>query len=215
MRNSQNNNPVTGAVVSVTNEDGVVAKNVTVNAEGIAVIPVKKNGLYKVHVEAEDFVTGDIEMEVKCTSADCPNKKLLTLSPTLEPGETRIMMNWEKNTPNDLDLHIVAVKKSKKSKTCRTYFGRKNSCEKISLDLDNTRGGQNGAETITLQDNSINKDYVYLIGIEDYGWEADGTPFLSAGATITITNGVKTDIMKMEASSIDKSAEYDIKICNY
>ena len=48
MRNSQNNNPVTGAVVSVTNEDGVVAKNVTVNAEGIAVIPVQKNGLYKV-----------------------------------------------------------------------------------------------------------------------------------------------------------------------
>ena len=125
------------------------------------------------------------------------------------------MMNWEKNTPNDLDLHIVAVKKFKKSKTCRTYFGRKNSCEKISLDLDNTRGGQNGAETITLQDNSINKDYVYLIGIEDYRWESNGTPFLSAGATITITNGVKKDIMKMEASSIDKSAEYDIYICNY
>ena len=215
MRNSQNNNPVTGAVVSVTNDDGVVAKNVTVNAEGIAVIRVKNNGLYKVHIEAEGFVSSDIEMEVKCTSADCPNKKLLTLSPTLEPGETRIMMNWEKNTPNDLDLHIVAVKKFKKFKTCRTYFDRKNSCEKISLDLDNTSGGQNGAETITLQDNSINKDYVYLIGIEDYGWEADGIPFLSAGATITITNGVKTDIMKMEASSIDKSAEYDIKICNY
>ena len=214
MRNSQNNNPVTGAVVSVTNEDGVVAKNVTVNAEGIAVIPVKKNGLYKVHVEAEDFVTGDIEMKVKCTSADCPNKKLLTLSPTLEPEETRIMMNWETNTPSDVDLHIIAVKNSDQS-TCRTYFSKKNSCEKISLDLDNTRGGQNGAETITLQDNSINKDYVYLIGIEDYGWEADGTPFLSAGATITITNGVKTDIMKMEASSIDKSAEYDIYMCNY
>ena len=65
------------------------------------------------------------------------------------------MMNWEKNTPNDLDLHIVAVKK-KQFKTCRTYFGKKNVCEKISLDLDNTRGGQNGAETI--QDNSINKD---------------------------------------------------------
>ena len=123
------------------------------------------------------------------------------------------MMNWEKNTPNDLDLHIVAVKKFKQFKTCRTYFGKKNVCEKISLDLDNTRGGQN--ETITLQDNSINNDKVYLIGIEDYGWEADGTPFLSAGATITITNGVKTAVMKMEASSIDKSTEYYIYICNY
>ena len=94
------------------------------------------------------------------------------------------MMNWEKDSPQDLDLHIIAVKKFKKFKTCRTYFDRKNSCEKISLDLDNTRGGQNGAETITLQDNSM-------------------------------TNGVKTDIMNMEASSVDKSAEYDIKICNY
>ena len=125
MRNSQNNNPVTGAVVSVTNEDGVVAKNVTVNAEGIAVIPVKKNGLYKVHVEAEGFVSSDIEMEVKCTLAGpCPNKKLVTLSPTLEAGETRIMMNWETNTPSDVDLHIIAVKSSDQS-TCRTYFKKK------------------------------------------------------------------------------------------
>ena len=168
MRNSQNNNPVTGAVVSVTNDDGVVAKNVTVNAEGIAVIRVKNNGLYKVHIEAEGFVSSDIEMEVKCTLAGpCPNKKLVTLSPTLEAGETRIMMNWETNTPSDVDLHIIAVKNSDQS-TCRTYFKKKNSCEDFSLDLDNTRGGQNGAETITLQDNPINKDYVYLIGIEDY-----------------------------------------------
>jgi len=146
-------------------------------------------------------------MEVQCTSADCPNKKLVAMSPTLAAGETRIMLTWETEDPSDIDIHIVSVKKSDHS-TCRTYYGNKSGCKKISQDLDNTSGGQNGAETMTLLDNAINKDYVYLIGIEDYNFESNGTPFLSSGATITVTNGVKTVYDRMEASSISYSTEY-------
>ena len=210
MRNSQNNEPVTGALVSVTIDDGGgvsnVADDVAVASDGTVFIPVQKNGNYKVQIEAEGFVTSNIEMEVQCSSADCPNKRLVTMSPTLAAGETRIMMTWETESPRDIDLHIVSVKKSDQS-TCRTFFKRMNNCEKISLDLDNTRGGQNGAETITLLENAVNKDYVYLIAVMDYQWESNGTPFLSSGAKITITNGVKTVDAKMEASSISRSAE--------
>ena len=93
-------------------------------------------------------------MEVECTTADCPNKRLVSLSPKLEAGETRIIMTWENDDPADIDLHVMAVKKSDRSRsTCRTFYQEKNNCEKISLDLDNTSGGHNGAETITLLDN--------------------------------------------------------------
>ena len=177
-----------------------------VTSDGSLFIPVYKNGFYSVQIKADGFVTSDFEMEVQCTSEDCPNKRLVTMSPTLAAGETRVILNWETEAPSDIDIHIVSVKKSDQS-TCRTYYGNKSGCKKISQDLDNTSGGQNGAETMTLLDNAINKDYVYLIGIMDYNFEDNGTPFLSSGATITITNGDKTVYDKMVASSISYSTE--------
>ena len=210
VRNSQNNEAVTGAVVSVTIDDGsglaIIADDVAVGSDGSAFISVHKNGFYSVQIEAEGFVTSDFEMEVQCTSADCPNKRLISMSPTLAAGETRIMLTWGTETPKDIDIHIVSVKKSDHS-TCRTYYGNKSGCKKISQDLDNTEGGQNGAETMTLLDNAINKDYVYLIGIEDYNFESNGTPFINSGATISVTNGVKTVYSSMVASSISYETE--------
>ena len=78
----------------------------------------------------------------------------------------------------------------------------------FSLDNDNTDGGEAGAETVTLLDNSINQDYVYLIGVEDYLLMDGGVSFLSAGAQITITNGVSTVTVRMVASSISETSEY-------
>ena len=60
---------------------------------------------------------------------------------------------------------------------------------------------------MTLLDNAINKDYVYVIGIEDYNFESDGTPFLNSKAAVTITNGVKTVYKHMVADSISYSKE--------
>ena len=57
-------------------------------------------------------------------------------------------------------------------------------------------------------DNSVNQDYVYLIGVEDFRFEEEGVPFLSAGAEITITNGVSTVTVSMVASSISETSEY-------
>ena len=76
-------------------------------------------------------------------------------------------MSWEKDCPRDVDLHVISVKKPDQS-TCRTYFSNKNGCTGVSQDVDNTQGGYNGAETVTLLNNSINEDFTYLIGIEDY-----------------------------------------------
>ena len=209
LRNSQDNSAISNGYISVgfRTEEGmdIVAEDVAVSSEGEAFIEVHSNGIYSIAISADGFIDADFEMEVQCTSADCENKKLVSMSPELEAGETRIMLTWD-DAPSDIDIHIISVKKSDKS-SCRTYYGNKSGCEKISLDLDNTSGGQNGAETMTLLDNAINQDYVYVIGIEDYNFESSGTPFLESGATVTITNGVKTVYKNMVADSVSKSEE--------
>ena len=209
-RNSQDNSKLSNAYISVTYQGSsgltVVADDVAMNSDGTAFIGVDRNGYYSVQIRADGFIDADFEMEVQCTSADCENKKLISMSPTLDAGQTRIMLTWEKENPSDLDIHIVSVKKSDHS-TCRTYYGNKSGCTKISLDLDNTSGGLNGAETMTLQDNALNKDYVYVIAVEDYNFESSGNYFLDAGAQVTITNGVKTVYKRMEAYEISYSTE--------
>ena len=111
-------------------------------------------------------------------------------------------MTWETDSVRDVDLHVVSVRNSDQA-TCRTYYGDMTGCTMVNQDVDNTEGGNNGAETVTLLDNSINKDYTYLIGIEDYKWDGTWqTDFLQSGSKISITNGVNTEVVQMAGSSI-------------
>ena len=202
-RNSQNNNAVASAKASVNLEgnDGlvVVVDDAQFDASGTIFVPVSSNGRYSVQVKADGFITADFEMVVACTSANCPNEKLVTMSPVMPPGQTRIMITWDQERPRDVDTHIMAVRRSDRSQ-CKTYYANRNGCESVSQDLDNTSGGMSGAETVTLLDNAINKDYRYLVAIHDYNFESSGEPFLRSGSTMTVTNGIQTVSVRMEAS---------------
>ena len=208
VRNSGNNNPVPGATITVRSDDEsiIVVDGLAVGSDGRALIEVPQMGNYSVKILADGFITVDLEIEVKCTAAGCQADKLVAMSPELEAGETRIIMTWEKAQPTDLNIHVMSVKKSGGS-MCRTFYGDKNGCTQISLDLDNTSGGLNGAETVTLLDNNVNKDYVYIIGVEDYRFQASGTLFLESGASISITNGVKTEDKRMVANTVNSDEQ--------
>ena len=211
VRNSQDNQPIPGAAISVyyqhVNGLKTVATNVTVGVNGTASVEVPQTGNYTVELWAEGFIPSTVtNYTMSCSSPVCDHVKLVSMSPTLAPGQTRIMMTWEKERPADVDIHVMSVRRSD-NQTCRTFYGYKTGCPEISLDLDNTRGGLNGAETMTLLDNNVNKDYVYVIGVEDYGFENNGTYFLDSGCEIRITNGIKTEEKKMVASSVTKSKE--------
>ena len=207
--NSENNLPVTSARVSITAPDGSsVGDNVQVNSDGIAQFHSCQIGTFSVHVESDGFIPADTSIEVGCEQADFTVERLVSISPELEAGETRIIMSWETESPSDVDIHVISVRKSDQT-TCRTYYSNKNGCNMISQDVDNTHGGNNGAETVTLLDNSINKDYTYLIGIEDYQWNGHGeTDLLQSGSKITLTNGVTTEVDQMVGSSITYPNEY-------
>jgi len=71
-----------------------------------------------------------------------------SVSPTLTPDQSyRLVLNWGPQ-PSDLDLHVIEFDLGG-NYVCETYYSNKNGCIGLSLDVDNTQGGDNGAETIT------------------------------------------------------------------
>ena len=183
-----------------------MAGNVQVNREGIVGFYSCLIGALVINVKSVGFIAANATIEVGCSQAE--RRVLVSISPELEYGETRILMTWETDSPSDLDIHVISVRNSDQA-TCRTYYGNRDGCTMISQDADNTNGGNNGAETVTLLDNSINKNYTYLIGIEEFGFSGNEQPFLQSGSKITITNGVKTEVVQMAGTSITYPNEYE------
>ena len=86
-----------------------------------------------------------------------------SLTPNLNPNQRyRVVMNWGEN-PRDLDLHVTEFASDY---TCDTYFGNMEGCVGLSLDVDNTNGGDAGAETITWEQDLDN--YSFLIYVVDF-----------------------------------------------
>ena len=102
-RNSQNNNAVASATgtFSLQQDGGLVTidQDTQFVTDGTVYVPISANGRYNVQIQAAGFITQNIEMNIACTctSASCDNEKLVVMLPTLPPGQTRIMMTWEKS----------------------------------------------------------------------------------------------------------------------
>ena len=199
MKNTQDNTAVLGAKISVDYFDGTpVFVDVPVDKDGTKSIELPDINFYEVKISADGFIDNIIQ-EFYDTDVDI----FVALSPELLPEETRIILTWEKNDPKDLDIFVMAVSKVS-STSCLTYYAY-DDCEEISLDLDNTNGGLNGAETVTLLNNTINKDYVYIIAVEDYQYSignTNGSAFLDSGATVRITNNVAEERKDMNTSAL-------------
>ena len=215
-RSSQDNQPIAGAVadVSMREDDGQevqLDQGLQFESDGTLFIPIVSIGLYIVEIRAEGFIDNVEEITVDCTEAECVVERLVALSPELEASQTRIIMTWD-DTPMDVDLHVMAVDKNS-GELCRTWFNDKEGCPAVALDVDNAQGGLNGAETVTLLDNTVNSKYTYLIAVEDFKFENGGEPFLWSGTGIAITNGNKTIKREMEAMVVDYPEEFYLFGC--
>jgi len=125
--NSENNSPVTSAYVSITNPDSSSLSAVQVNRLGIVEFHSCQIGTFEVHVESDGFIKATETIEADSHYADITIQRLVSISPKLEAGQTRIIMSWGTESPRDVDLHVVSVKKSDQS-TCRTYYSNMNGC---------------------------------------------------------------------------------------
>ena len=107
----------------------------------------------------------------------------ISLTPELEsPQQLRVVMNWGK-LPRDIDLHVIQTDKST-SKSCETYYSHMRGCSGTELDVDNTRGGDYGAETITFNEpqNKMFKIFVYK-------FSSDATPLIASQTRIALYGG--------------------------
>ena len=141
-RDSINNDPVPLTLVNVTlvKPGGglhIVAVNLELNSKGFNTInPLPANGEYEVSLMKDGYIekltninvnaTMDGEMVTKVHDIYQMIKTILSLLyyqflqyiimvPNLHPGESTIVMSWETTPPQDMDIHVAAIKNSDNS----------------------------------------------------------------------------------------------------
>ena len=82
--------------------------------------------------------------------------------------------------PLDLDLHMVIY--SNAAVDCQIFFNHKN-CTNSRLDLDNTDGGNNGPETITIS--AYDSKQTYMIYVHEFNHDIQN-PVSKSGAKVTL-----------------------------
>lgn len=175
-------NAVTGSGTQATiiiheghNEKGDVIDEIDTNSRGEYLFEYV-DGEYTFEIESSGFITEFFEVEIK-NEKDVDDEDF-TISPELEDGEIRVVLEWGA-TPTDLDTHVSGT--SSNGKNFYIHFGNKTyyeSGESVAvLDVDDTNGY--GPETFTLSDTGAEFSY----WIEDY--TTSGT-MSTSGATVKV-----------------------------
>ena len=74
---------------------------------------------------------------------------------------------------------------------------------------DNAAGGNNGPETVQLQNAAINSQYTYLLAAEDYEFENNGESLLESCTSFSIQNNVQGyDFPKLEGTAVNITNEF-------
>jgi len=195
VKDAVKNTPIPNATVTAKN--GVYKVQGTTDTDGVVSLDVTVSGLYTATVKADGYVIGSRSAFVE-NSKVYTTQAIVGLSPTLDAGSVRLILNWNKE-PKDMDLHTLQVDKTTGKKSCHTFWKYKNRCEAsgVLLDIDNRNGGLEGLETITMSDVQDNFQNTYLIWVDDYG--GGGSTLEESGSQVTITDGKSTQIVQMPA----------------
>jgi len=193
-------NVSTSVIITKDDTQQSVAESASPDEDGIVKVPISQNGQYVVKVEGPGYIAAKESVNVDCDIArcrDCSPVLLVPVSPLLAPGEVRLTMSWGER-PLDLDVY-AQQKNINTEESCTTYYGKKDGCDGINLDLDNVNGGNNGVETITFHDVENQQDSVYMLFVHHYGSTRDTEEFRSSGVHLTMTDGQVTSSVSMDA----------------
>lgn len=137
-------------------------------------------GNYTLEAAKDGYVTGYKNI-ISGNSEVCSNQNL-SLTPELQAGEIRIVLEWGKN-PRDMDSHLVGTLSN--GNGFHVYYGYKDQYDEetkvCNLDVDDTDG--EGPETITLIPTTSAPYYYYI-----YKYAGSGTTATSE-ARVTIYQG--------------------------
>lgn len=186
-RSSTNNAPLSGIVAQVS-FDGCIDTYTSDSSGTIRISIFFLFVTYNIQLSGDDFINSTMEYMAE---SDEDEMMLVPLSPTLEPGEVRMMMSWE-TLIVDVDILMVGVPRDGSGNYCRTWWNSRTGCPGSELDLDNTGTGLEGSETITLTDPSINVENIYVIGVNHYfnGNFPLMDEFLQSHASVTFLNNI-------------------------
>merc|ERR1712021_127650 len=130
------------------------------------------------------------------TSMTADPVKQHSLSPTLNAGELRMVLGWAEK-PRDLDIYLFRRNVNEWGTSCYTNYAKKSGCSETKLDLDHTRGGNNGVETITLHDTPSNVGNVYMVFVQHYGYSRVTDEFKNSKAQIRLTDGAQSSVVQL------------------
>merc|ERR1711890_137174 len=96
-------------------------------------VPITKNGEYLINVKADGYVRDQVYLTVTCDITRCSTCNpvtLVSLSPELERGDLRIIMNWDEK-PTDLDIYTFQINTNDRRLTCLTNWNNKDGCQGV------------------------------------------------------------------------------------
>jgi len=195
--------PATASIiVKEGSNEFTVASGISL-ANSYITTPINRNGVYNIRLDSEGFVSTREEYTVSCDINDCRSCEatfLVPMSPTLNPGELRMVLGWGEK-PRDLDIYLYRRNVNRWGTSCYTNYAKKSGCSESKLDLDNTRGGNNGVETITLHDTPSNIGNVYMVFVQHYGYNRVTDEFKNSKAQIRLTDGAQSSVVQLDSSS--------------
>ena len=182
MTNAVTNSLIEGASIVLTANR---ARSHSSRQNGVANLGTFKKGTFvQIEIRKEGFNT--FHDTIQAIGDSCTSIIEKPINPKLaNSNDSRIVLEWAKNIPRDLDLRMEG------DDDCHIFHYHK-KCGKSSLDRDNTQGGLNGSETITVSDNRV-KQLVYVIRHSNDG------DMCASGAHVTIYSG-KKEMIKIEVN---------------
>jgi hypothetical protein len=141
-------------------------------------------GSFTITVSCDGYEDASVAYEIT-DSGDGTMQITISLSQTLPEGQLRMVLNWGPD-PTDLDSHAIQLSGTY-DELCHVYYSNK-QCPLVSLDLDNTQGGNNGAETITWSGRDSN---IYLLYIKDYAPNPN-VPMVASSAIVNLYGNAPT-----------------------
>jgi hypothetical protein len=158
VRNALTNEGIEGAMVQLWDENsGSHTGVITTGYEGTFEFKSLAAGLYRIGTSMTGFAA------LNMTHMPWNSKNVaMVLSPTVPGGKVRIVMSWAEYPgvgSKDMDIHMLF--RPSKTDDCDVNYAWQ-ECGKAHLDRDNVQGGQNGAETITIDEPLTTVYTVYL-----------------------------------------------------
>jgi len=184
-----------------------VATNLILNTKGFnSVLELPANGNYKISLQKEGFIDKVTVVEINATSDNQIIEKIVIMVPDMNPGESSIMMMWETNPPEDMDIYVAAINNDDNSICIVNFENQMCSTAAAQQTRDNAAGGNNGPETVTLTDMVTNSMFTYLLAANDYNFGNNGDDLLQSCTTFSVQNNIQSyDFQKLSASSVNST----------